>query len=144
LVKEELGIESGITRADAKFLGVFEHFYQNNVFNDEISTHYIVHGYEILTNCTILEILPKFEHQTYSWFGIKDLNDKEKLFNIRRRIAETFKENAKGENCIWPFRLEGVLIKEHNKWVFKYLQFTFPFNYILEGKTEAASLIKKK
>ncbi|WP_346900127.1 hypothetical protein [Clostridium sp. UBA7503] len=73
----------------------------------------------------------------------KDLDDKEKLFNIRRRIAETFKENAKGEDYIWPFRLEGVLIKENNKWVFKYLQFAFPFNYILEGKTEAASLIKK-
>ncbi|WP_346937181.1 nuclear transport factor 2 family protein [Clostridium sp.] len=71
----------------------------------------------------------------------KDLNDKEKLFNIRRRIAETFKENAKGEEYIWPFRLEGVLIKENNNWVFKYLQFAFPFYYILEGKTEAASLI---
>lgn len=71
----------------------------------------------------------------------KDLNDKEKLFNIRRRIAETFKENAKGKEYIWPFRLEGVLIKENNNWVFKYLQFAFPFYYILEGKTEAASLI---
>jgi hypothetical protein len=72
-----------------------------------------------------------------------NLDDKEKLFNIRRRIAETFKENAKGEDCIWPFRLEGVLIKENNKWVFKYLQFAFPFNYILEGKTEASSLVEK-
>jgi len=71
----------------------------------------------------------------------KNLDDKEKLFNIRRRIAETFKENARGEEYIWPFRLEGVLIKENNNWVFKYLQFAFPFNYILEGKTEAASLI---
>lgn len=73
----------------------------------------------------------------------KDLNDKEKLFNIRRRIAETFKENAKGEEYVWPFRLEGVLIKENNNWVFKYLQFAFPFYYILEGKTEAASLIEE-
>lgn len=47
LVKEELGIESGITRADAKFLGVFEHFYDDCVFDDEVSTHYIVLGYEI-------------------------------------------------------------------------------------------------
>ncbi len=31
LVKEELGIESGITRADAKFLGLYEHFYDDNV-----------------------------------------------------------------------------------------------------------------
>ncbi len=73
----------------------------------------------------------------------KNLGDKEKLFNIRRRIAETFKENAKGEEYIWPFRLEGVLIEENNNWVFKYLQFTFPFDYILEEKTEAASLIEE-
>jgi colanic acid biosynthesis protein WcaH len=31
LVKEELGIESGMTRADAKFIGVFEHFYDDCV-----------------------------------------------------------------------------------------------------------------
>jgi len=72
-----------------------------------------------------------------------NLDDKEKLFNIRRRITETFKENAKGEEYVWPFRLEGVLIKENNNWVFKYLQFAFPFYYILEGKTEAASLIEE-
>ena len=47
LVKEELGIESGITRADAKFLGVFEHFYDDCVFGDDVSTHYIVLGYNI-------------------------------------------------------------------------------------------------
>lgn len=73
----------------------------------------------------------------------RDLDDREKLFNIRRRIAETFKENARGEEYIWPFRLEGVLIKENNNWVFKYLQFAFPFDYILEGKTEASSLIER-
>ena len=72
----------------------------------------------------------------------RDLSDRERLFSIRNRIAETFKENARGEEYIWPFRLEGVLIKENNNWIFKYLQFAFPFNYILEGKTEAASLIE--
>lgn len=72
-----------------------------------------------------------------------DLDDKEKLFNIRRRIAGTFKENAKGEDYIWPFRFEGVIIKEKNNWVFKYVQFSLPFNWILEEKTEAASILEK-
>jgi hypothetical protein len=72
-----------------------------------------------------------------------DLDDKEKLFNIRRRIAGTFKENAKGEDYIWPFRFEGIIIKEKNNWIFKYLQFSLPFNWILEGKTDAASLLEK-
>jgi hypothetical protein len=72
-----------------------------------------------------------------------DLNDREKLFNIRRRIADTLKENAKGEKYIWPFRFEGVLVKDKEAWVFKYLQFSLPFNYIFEGKTEAASILEK-
>lgn len=70
-----------------------------------------------------------------------NLDDKDKLFNVRRRIADTLKENAKGEEYSWPFRLEAVLIKEKQSWVFKYLQFSLPFNYFYEGKTEAASII---
>ncbi len=72
-----------------------------------------------------------------------NLEDRDKLFNIRRRIADTLKENAKGERYTWPFRFEGMLIKEKQDWVFKYLQFSLPFNYILEGKTEAASIPEK-
>jgi hypothetical protein len=71
------------------------------------------------------------------------LDDRDKLFNIRRRIADTLKENAKGEKYIWPFRFEGVLVKDKEDWVFKYVQFSLPFNYILEGKTEAASILEK-
>jgi len=50
LVREELGIESGITRADTKFLGVFEHFYDDCVFGDNVSTHYVVLAHEIIVN----------------------------------------------------------------------------------------------
>ena len=70
-----------------------------------------------------------------------DLDDKTKLFNVRRRIADTLKENARGEEYVWPFRFEAVLIKEKENWVFKYLQFSLPFNWILEGKTEATSTL---
>ncbi|WP_097025559.1 hypothetical protein [Clostridium peptidivorans] len=72
-----------------------------------------------------------------------NLDDRDKLFNIRRKIADTLKENAKGEEYVWPFRFEGVLIKEKQQWVFKYLQFSLPFDYFLEGKTEAASILEK-
>ena len=71
-----------------------------------------------------------------------DLDDKEKLFNVRRRIAETLKENSRGNKYVWPFRFEAVLIRENQNWVFKYLQFSLPFNWLLEGKTEAASIME--
>lgn len=71
-----------------------------------------------------------------------DLDDKDKLFNIRRKIAGTLKENAKGEEYIWPFRFEAVIIREKDNFVFKYLQFSLSFDWSLEGKTDASSLEK--
>ena len=47
LVHEELGIESGLTRADAKFLGVFEHFYDDCVFGSDVNTHYVVLAFQL-------------------------------------------------------------------------------------------------
>jgi colanic acid biosynthesis protein WcaH len=67
LVKEELGIESGITRADAKFLGVFEHFYEDCVFGNDVNTHYIVLTYQIRIH-TILN-LPIKQHLNFSVFS---------------------------------------------------------------------------
>lgn len=73
LVREELGIESGVTRADAKFLGVFEHFYDDNVFNDKFETHYIVLAYEL--NVKRMEINEIYsQHQDYIY-----LNTNEKI-----------------------------------------------------------------
>ena len=67
LVKEELGIESGITRADAKFLGLYEHFYDDNVFDAEVDTHYIVLGYEIqLVKIPVLKTVTN-QHSCYKW-----------------------------------------------------------------------------
>ncbi|NNH38936.1 GDP-mannose mannosyl hydrolase [Acinetobacter terrae] len=73
LLREELGIESGITRADAKFLGVFEHFYDDCVFGNDVSTHYIVLGYEIF--CQDLRNISKNmdQHEKYDLFDINTL-----------------------------------------------------------------------
>lgn len=73
LLKEELGIESGITRANAKFVGVFEHFYDDCVFGDELDTHYVVLVYEIAINNAYLGSLSCFQHSEYNWFKEKAL-----------------------------------------------------------------------
>lgn len=67
LVREELGIESGITRADAKFLGIFEHFYDDCVFGGDVSTHYIVLGY-VLRNIKIESDFLHNQHNKINWF----------------------------------------------------------------------------
>lgn len=89
LVKEELGIESGITRADAKFLGVFEHFYDDCVFGDDVSTHYIVLGYNITIedkkNDNFLNL--DKQHTSFIW-----VNDKRVFLkkNIHKNILYYF------------------------------------------------------
>ncbi|MBO3672639.1 GDP-mannose mannosyl hydrolase [Acinetobacter soli] len=69
LLREELGIESGIVREDANFTGVFEHFYSDNVFDDEVSTHYIVLGYEFIVNGKFLNYMPRLQHKDYKFFS---------------------------------------------------------------------------
>jgi len=63
----------------------------------------------------------------------KEASPKEKLFEIRENISLALKEIEKGNEYIWPFRLEGVLLKHNGSWKFDYMQFSFPFYYILEG-----------
>lgn len=80
LVKEELGIESGITRADAKFLGVFEHFYDDCVFGDDVSTHYVVLAYEF--NNVKLEKILEDQHSELIFINLDNglINEKTHYF----------------------------------------------------------------
>ena len=67
-VQEELGLQ--MQRSEAEFLQTYEHFYVNNVFNDNFSTHYIVLAHKIQ-----LKKLPKLnkQHSQYQWFNIDEL-----------------------------------------------------------------------
>lgn len=67
---EELGKE--ILLSDSAFLGVYEHFYDDNYFDDNFSTHYVVHGYSLRIEEHELR-LPKIQHKAYQWFDIDNL-----------------------------------------------------------------------
>jgi colanic acid biosynthesis protein WcaH len=46
IVKDEIGLEASIE--NARFLGVYEHLYDSNVFGEEeFGTHYVVLAYEL-------------------------------------------------------------------------------------------------
>ena len=71
LTAEELGQTFSIE--EAQLLGPFDHFYNDNVFGDVFSTHYVAIAYE-LTLETELEQLPlNIQHESYQWFNIDDL-----------------------------------------------------------------------
>ncbi|PSU22933.1 GDP-mannose mannosyl hydrolase [Photobacterium kishitanii] len=65
LTKMELGIELQLSQAE--LIGPFEHFYSNNYFNDQFTTHYVVLGYRIKCELNILT-LPDEQHGKYKWF----------------------------------------------------------------------------
>jgi len=67
---------------------------------------------------------------------------REKLFKIHRNIAAMIKETLRGPEYVLPIRFEGVMLKNQDKWLFHSAQFSFPFNTILEEKTDAATRIK--
>lgn len=62
---EELGVRC--LSSDAKFLGVFEHFYNDNFFGNDFTTHYIVLGYEINLSDVNFHF-PTIQHKAYKWF----------------------------------------------------------------------------
>ncbi|MES0303128.1 GDP-mannose mannosyl hydrolase [Citrobacter sedlakii] len=64
---EELGRQ--YYSREANFLGIYEHFYNDNFFNSEFTTHYIVLGYEINLSEVTLD-LPTIQHDTYKWFDV--------------------------------------------------------------------------
>ena len=70
ICRDEIGKRWRIS--DAQFIGVFEHFYANNVLGAEgISTHYIVLAYGIRSDSDIRP--PKADqHTEYRWFKSRD------------------------------------------------------------------------
>ena len=67
IAKVELGID---LTATPKFIGVFEHLYDDSIF-DHVSTHYLNLGYEL--ELSELSELPKEQHNDYRWFSVEEL-----------------------------------------------------------------------
>jgi len=76
LTKEELNV--GHSMAEGQFLGVYEHFYSDNTFNHEFSTHYVVLGYQLTIDLP-LEQLPQAQHACYRWWEPSELLQSNKV-----------------------------------------------------------------
>jgi colanic acid biosynthesis protein WcaH len=64
--------ELAISDTKAKFLGVYQHFYADSFFAEDISTHYLVLAYELFFSGSI-EKIPKEQHSGYRWFQVDEL-----------------------------------------------------------------------
>lgn len=66
LTENELGTAYKIGQAE--FLGPYEHFYNDSVFDEAISTHYVVMGYKLILDIELSD-LPKEQHHQFKWFS---------------------------------------------------------------------------
>jgi colanic acid biosynthesis protein WcaH len=57
----------------ARLLGPFDHFYTDNVYGNDFSTHYVVLAYELMTNLEIRSLPVGIQHEKYQWFDIDSL-----------------------------------------------------------------------
>lgn len=69
IAHDELGIDTSIEHAS--FIGTFEHFYNDSVFGDHISTHYVVLAYT-LQHSTFTSLIHD-QHNAYHWQTIEAL-----------------------------------------------------------------------
>jgi len=78
IAKDELNIQ--LTKMP-DFLGVFEHFYDDSIYND-VSTHYVNIAYEY----QVKEIpgLPTEQHSEYKWFTVDELLESNQVHNYTK------------------------------------------------------------
>jgi colanic acid biosynthesis protein WcaH len=73
VLQEELGVDS--SPQTASFLGVYDHIYEDNVFDDpSFGTHYVVLAHQLELEI-LPEILPTEEHLSYQWWEIEQLKN---------------------------------------------------------------------
>ena len=70
---DELNIDLTST---PEFVGVFEHFYDDSMFED-VSTHYVNLAYEY--EVEEIQDLPTEQHSEYRWFTIDELLESEQV-----------------------------------------------------------------
>jgi colanic acid biosynthesis protein WcaH len=85
LVKDELGIN--LELSDARFNGVYEHFYDDFVFGDDVTTHYVVLGYELIVDIALSD-LPQAQHSQYKWFSSAEFSNSPNVHNHSKWYLE--------------------------------------------------------
>jgi colanic acid biosynthesis protein WcaH len=70
LTTEELGIT--LERSQAVFKGVYEHFYQDSVFGEQPSTHYIVLAHQLVLPTEKVQLSVQ-QHDNAQWLKAEDI-----------------------------------------------------------------------
>jgi colanic acid biosynthesis protein WcaH len=69
LTLAELGQEFDYSQA--RLLGAYDHFYDDSVFGEGLSTHYVALAHQFIVQQ--LDHLPVQQHDNYAWFEVEQL-----------------------------------------------------------------------
>ncbi len=85
IAKEELNY---IWDKEPKFIGVFEHFYEDSIFTN-VSTHYVNLAFEL--EVEKLAELPQEQHVEYKWFSSNELMEDENVHSYVKAYFDGIK-----------------------------------------------------
>ena len=77
LTQEELGYEFELFQA--KLLGPYTHLYDDNVFGDEFTTHYVAIAYKLVVIRSELNLPVNVQHSRYRWYDKSELLTSDKV-----------------------------------------------------------------
>ncbi len=91
LTLTELG--SAFKLEQAQLLGLYEHFYQDSVFGDNINTHYINGAHFITIKQNELALLPiGDQHADYYWFSLSDIEKSKQVHQYTKDYLPRLRE----------------------------------------------------
>tara|TARA_R110002033_G_scaffold170585_1_gene213440 strand:- start:9182 stop:9664 length:483 start_codon:yes stop_codon:yes gene_type:complete len=77
LTCDELGKEFAIEQSC--LLGIFDHFYDDYVFGDDVSTHYVAIAFILQLDCELDSLPLDVQHDDYLWFDVPSLMADDKV-----------------------------------------------------------------
>lgn len=77
LTREELGKEFKLSQAS--LLGPFTHLYEDNVFGNEFTTHYVAIAYKLKVIQSELNLPMDVQHSGYRWYEKSELLTSDKV-----------------------------------------------------------------
>ena len=93
LTEEELG--EAFSLSEASLLGPYDHFYDDNVFDDGFSTHYVAIAYILRLSKPLNDLPYDIQHGKYQWFDIDSLLEDKKVHKHTKWYFEAL-QNTQG------------------------------------------------
>jgi len=96
LLLAELGVD--FLEEKALFIGTYQHFYDDNLFDNTFSTHYVVLAYQMVLQ-NDLGTIPDEQHSSYIWFSEDDLLDDD---DVHLHTKWYFQKGKLADNNLTP------------------------------------------